>query len=183
MLRHFGINGLERVDMMIVKGAPTHHLIWEYLTRKINSSDFISGLTELDRKLDQDPTEWVLPSQKELLGYRKQILNDKGLGHSLLELSNLIFNQKYIWPFVVEVESTINDKNKMHNALGEYQSLLSKKRLRQISKGPSKTCRRQQLVDRLLSPTKLNYIKSETCHLRRLFSDTINQPNTRFVFI
>ena len=58
---------------------------------------------------------------------REQILNDKGLGHSLLELSNLIVNQKYIWPLVVEFESTLNDKNEMQNALREYQSLLFEK--------------------------------------------------------
>ena len=107
------------------------------MTRKIDSNGFISGLTELDRKLDQDPTEWVLPSKKELFEYRKQILNDPGLGHSLLELSDLIINQKYIWPIAVEFESTLNDKHEMHNALVKYQSILSKKRLQQICKGSS----------------------------------------------
>ena len=49
--------------------------------------------------------------KKELFDYRKQILNDSGPGHSLLELLILIINQKYIWPFVIEFESELNEKN------------------------------------------------------------------------
>ena len=66
---------------------------------------------------------------------RRIIQNDSGMGRSLLEMSNLITNQKCIWPLLCKYEGSKSNKTEMI-VLRKYRSLLSRKRLKKICKAP-----------------------------------------------
>ena len=140
VIPYFGPERLERVDRMIIKVPPTHLIIWQYLVGEVGDERFKEKLKQVETQLNENPKNWVLPSKVGIEKYWTLLKNDKSLPHKLLNLSNLITFQKYIYIMIVEFEDSTIDTNVMRKLLKTHYSIVSKKQLRKEFQGKKPNC-------------------------------------------